>query len=59
MLERQPLMMMMLLVADVDECSEMLDNCHDDSFCTNTDDGFNCTCNPGFSGNGTFCEGKP
>ena len=34
----------------------MLDNCHIDANCTNTDGGFECECYDGFSGNGTYCE---
>ena len=26
--------------------------------CTDTDDAFNCVCNLGFGGNGTFCSGN-
>ena len=29
--------------------------CHDDAFCTNTDGGYNCTCNEGFRGDGFNC----
>ena len=42
---------------DVDECSERLHNCDENANCTNLDEGFNCTCNSGYSGNGTFCSG--
>ena len=34
----------------------MLHNCHADGMCVDTIGMFNCTCQPGFSGNGTFCE---
>ena len=38
----------------------MLHNCHADGMCVDTIGMFNCTCLPGYSGNGTFCEnGKP
>ena len=43
-------------VCAVNECSEMLHNCHADGMCVDTIGMFNCTCLPGYSGNGTFCE---
>ncbi len=44
--------------ADIDECMESLDNCHDDSNCTDTEGGFACNCNKGFLGDGIVCSGK-
>lgn len=43
---------------DTDECEVEMDNCHADSFCTNTDGSFNCTCLVGYSGDGVSCTGK-
>ena len=43
---------------DIDECTEETDNCDDAAICTNTDGGFTCLCEPGFSGDGVQCEGK-
>ena len=43
---------------DADECSLGLDNCHDNASCTDIKDGFICTCNTGYTGNGTHCESK-
>ena len=45
---------------DIDECMEGTDNCDRNATCTNTDGGFNCTCNNGYSGNGTTndCNGE-
>ena len=40
---------------DIDECKMNTDNCHEDAFCTNKIGSFNCTCNPGYQGNGTSC----
>ena len=42
---------------DVDECLENKDNCHVDATCNNTIGSFTCSCNIGYSGNGTFCQG--
>ncbi len=43
---------------DIDECTEMVDNCHAKAVCTNTAGSFSCTCNNGFSGDGVTCIGK-
>ena len=43
---------------DVDDCTEMTDNCDVNAYCNNTVGSFNCTCNFGFTGNGTTCAGK-
>lgn len=42
---------------DINEC-EGTNNCHADSSCIDTLGSYYCTCNSGFSGNGTYCEGK-
>ena len=44
------------LYTDVDECSLGLDNCHPNAYCTNFENGFNCTCDIGYSGDGLDCE---
>ena len=35
-----------------------LDDCHLHANCTNTNGSFSCDCDPGYTGNGTSCEGK-
>ena len=46
----------MLFLSSVDECSEDLHNCHSNASCSNIGGSFNCSCLPGYQGNGTFCE---
>ena len=36
----------------------MTDNCDTNAMCTNNDGGFDCTCNPGYDGNGITCTGR-
>ena len=43
--------------SDFDECSLEPTPCDNTASCTNTDGSFTCTCNQGFTGNGTVCEG--
>ncbi|XP_019638459.1 PREDICTED: neurogenic locus notch homolog protein 1-like [Branchiostoma belcheri] len=40
---------------DVDECTDGSHNCHQQATCTNTNGGFTCACNSGYSGNGVNC----
>ncbi|XP_078675153.1 uncharacterized protein LOC144913015 isoform X3 [Branchiostoma floridae x Branchiostoma belcheri] len=40
---------------DIDECASGAHSCHPDASCTNTPGGFNCTCMPGYQGNGQTC----
>ena len=49
-----------LFMADIDECATPGDdNCDTNATCTNTPPGgFTCTCNQGYTGNGTTCEGE-
>lgn len=44
--------------ADIDECANDLDNCHERAFCTDIDGDYECTCFEGFSGNGKKCSGR-
>ena len=43
--------------ADVDECLLQTHTCSDWAFCTNTVGGYNCSCLPGYSGDGANCTG--
>ena len=41
---------------DIDECSTA--QCHPNATCVNHPGSYNCTCNPGFLGNGESCAGS-
>ena len=41
---------------DIDKCENDVHSC-DNATCENTIGGYICTCNLGFTGNGTTCEG--
>ncbi len=45
-----------ILHLDIDEC--ISSPCGNNSLCTNTNGSYECTCNPGFTGDGLNCEGK-
>ena len=49
------------LFIDNDECNGegSSHNCDVHAVCTNTDGGFTCECNDGWSGDGVSCVGKP
>eukprot|EP00057_Strongylocentrotus_purpuratus_P027921 XP_011682395.1 PREDICTED: uncharacterized protein LOC583016 isoform X2 [Strongylocentrotus purpuratus] len=42
-------------VLDYDECEEGVDNCHENSGCSNTPGGYTCQCDIGYSGDGFTC----
>ena len=45
-------------ISDIDECLvDTHHNCSSDAFCNNTHGSFNCTCKPGFTGDGENCTG--
>ena len=43
---------------DVDECTASSPMCHENAFCNNTLGSYNCTCKPGYYGDGKTCKGK-
>ena len=45
-------------IVDIDECASGNHSCHTNANCTNTDGSFICTCNSGYTGNGTNCLGN-
>ncbi|CAH3135335.1 unnamed protein product, partial [Pocillopora meandrina] len=43
---------------DINECKEGLHGCHVNAICNNTEGSYNCTCKPGFIGDGrNTCKG--
>ena len=44
--------------SDNNECTLGTHNCHSNATCANTEGSFTCSCNRGFTGNGTTCSGK-
>ena len=43
---------------DINECDIRTDNCSVNANCSNTQGSFNCTCKPGFDGDGISCTGN-
>ena len=43
--------------SDSDECLNNSHNCSENATCTNTEGSFNCSCKPGYIGNGHNCSG--
>ena len=41
---------------DIDECGESTDTCAMNATCTNTPGSYQCSCNIGFTGDGTSCS---
>ena len=46
-----------LIFADMDECTNNIDDCHLNATCYNNDGSYKCTCNSGYTGNGRTCSG--
>ena len=42
--------------SDIDECATGAHSC--EFSCENTDNGYNCVCDPGYEGDGVTCVGK-
>ena len=47
-----------LSFTDIDECQAGSHDCHDNATCQNNQGNHNCTCNKGYQGNGTHCDGE-
>ena len=46
------------LFSDIDECNAANNSCHENAWCNNTQGSFNCSCKPGYDGDGHNCTGK-
>ena len=44
---------------DINECSAGTDMCASNSTCTNTEGGYNCSCDTGYHGDGFMCNSEP
>ena len=47
-----------MYITDINECIVDTNNCDVNAACINTVGSFLCECNPGFSGDGTSCQGN-
>ena len=47
----------MYTYTDIDECALGVDVCSDDANCTDIEGSYECTCHPGYTGNGVNCTG--
>ena len=50
--------LLFLFIQDIDECLTRAHRCQADATCINTVGGYNCTCDPGYGGDGFNCIGK-
>ena len=48
----------MVCSADINECEDGTENCIENAYCTNTNGSYTCSCSLGYTGNGTFCNGR-
>ena len=46
------------MVSDINECKEGNHNCASNVVCNNTKGSYNCTCKPGYEGDGINCTGN-
>ena len=42
---------------DLDKCKDKTHQCDVNANCTNIPGSYNCTCRPGYTGNGSICKG--
>ena len=46
------------MISDINECNAGTHNCSSNAFCNNTKGSYNCSCKPGYTGDGRTCTGK-
>ena len=52
------LSLMFNMISDIDECEGEVHNCSSNAVCNNTKGSYNCTCKPGYEGDGDNCTGN-
>ena len=45
-------------ILDIDECATGTQSCSADAVCYNAEGSYNCSCKPGYSGDGWYCKGS-
>ena len=50
---------MLIIYIDIDECFTSSDLCASNATCTNTEGGYNCSCDIGYHGDGLTCNSEP
>ena len=45
------------MVSDINKCEGGTHNCSSNAVCNNTKGSYNCTCKPGYEGDGNHCTG--
>ena len=48
-----------VIFLDINECQEVISDCHGEASCTNTDGNYTCTCRSGYIGDWKWCQGMP
>ena len=51
------LVLFSFFILDLDECKDKTHQCDVNANCTNIPGSYNCTCRPGYTGNGSICNG--
>ena len=46
------------MISDINECEGKAHNCSSNAVCNNTKRSYNCTCKPGYEGDGNHCTGN-
>ena len=46
------------MVSDINKCEGGTHNCSSNAVCNNTKGSYNCTCKPGYEGDGDNCTGN-
>ena len=50
-------LLLIYIISDINECKEGTHNCSSNAVCNNTKGSYNCTCKPGYEGDGNNCTG--